>query len=1027
MATTFNTGNHILVGLGGTGGKVLRAFKMRMFEEFTPEERAKKAVALVYVDSTDEMMPQGGRPRPDFRVMGQDASFTKNEFLNIKSIEVSAILDHPQNYPQVKGIIENAEAVRRAIGSLGQAAGQKRRAGRLLFAANAQAYVNSIKDAFARCQDISGETNELYIHIFAGLAGGTGSGSIIDALVQTRKTFPKANITVYAMIPEMYLPHSGIDQGRYYQNGYAALMELNALQSGVFMPQDVTGTGPINVFSEAAKGVANGLMLYSNVNENGQTLESFSELPKTVSDFVFARIFLVNNEDEVNGDMVRGFKYENMDDFCFEYDENGKPDANGKIPIARTKKINSFGIKRVMYPELRILKHITYTVGEDILYQFKFNNWRENQGFVNEERNKDYRQEYFSAENLSNWMLDIDHLTLNKKVLPDDPDHPSFKEYWDDKAIGYAEEAKSADCPLNELQNTLQDFYALHFREVGVEPYFAGKERAIPELAKEIRHKIEKELFEKWHVGDISIVELQKVSKLLIERMTEIRKELEKESKEELDNFNAIEEDRQFNLTDWSNLGILQRMVNKGARLYAEHQTILGDLFTSKTRMVALEFAKKLAAKLALEINDMDADIGDFGKLVSDAIDETEKLITAQRKINKGLEDMRGAIIEVCEEEAMSAFERDVKVDKITMPAISLQLRNEILPEGDFISFNRLTNSISIEDIRDAFDRKLADIIRQKHSERIEADKKVLGMNILTQLRQKLTSDDEIKAFAHTIIKQSGVYLQLNPSQLQLHLRNNEGALSPTNPASYEKKTILVSIPSPEGDAGLVKFADKLEQALLAEIGLGEKVSIKVNRKSPRKDELSVLTLKYCFPMRAIDWLADYSQRYDRMINTGNPGTDAQNATLLHGEGNGKNLPSIFPVDKPQEVQEPVITIPTDPQPPVGGPQPPVAPGQPTVGPGMPPPPQQLPTINVFLSINGQQYGPYDAATCKQLVTNGQMTKQTYVWMDGMPSWQLAEQVPALSFLFAPAMPPATPGMPPMPPAAPGVPPMPGM
>lgn len=538
MATTFNTGNHILVGLGGTGGKVLRAFKMRMFEEFTPEERAKKAVALVYVDSTDEMMPQGGRPRPDFRVMGQDASFTKNEFLNIKSIEVSAILDHPQNYPQVKGIIENAEAVRRAIGSLGQAAGQKRRAGRLLFAANAQAYVNSIKDAFARCQDISGETNELYIHIFAGLAGGTGSGSIIDALVQTRKTFPKANITVYAMIPEMYLPHSGIDQGRYYQNGYAALMELNALQSGVFMPQDVTGTGPINVFSEAAKGVANGLMLYSNVNENGQTLESFSELPKTVSD---------------------------------------------------------------------------------------------------------------------------------------------------------------------------------------------------------------------------------------------------------------------------------------------------------------------------------------------------------------------------------------------------------------------------------AFDRKLADIIRQKHSERIEADKKVLGMNILTQLRQKLTSDDEIKAFAHTIIKQSGVYLQLNPSQLQLHLRNNEGALSPTNPASYEKKTILVSTPSPEGDAGLVKFADKLEQALLAEIGLGEKVSIKVNRKSPRKDELSVLTLKYCFPMRAIDWLADYSQRYDRMINTGNPGTDAQNATLLHGEGNGKNLPSIFPVDKPQEVQEPVITIPTDPQPPVGGPQPPVAPGQPTVGPGMPPPPQQLPTINVFLSINGQQ------------------------------------------------------------------------
>lgn len=61
-------GNHILVGLGGTGGKILRAFKMRMFEEFpTAELRKQQPVSLLYVDSTDEMMPQGGRARPDFR------------------------------------------------------------------------------------------------------------------------------------------------------------------------------------------------------------------------------------------------------------------------------------------------------------------------------------------------------------------------------------------------------------------------------------------------------------------------------------------------------------------------------------------------------------------------------------------------------------------------------------------------------------------------------------------------------------------------------------------------------------------------------------------------------------------------------------------------------------------------------------------------------------------------------------------------------------------------------------------------
>ena len=50
--------NHILVGLGGTGGKILRAFKMRMFEEFpNKEEREKQPVALLYVDSTRERHP----------------------------------------------------------------------------------------------------------------------------------------------------------------------------------------------------------------------------------------------------------------------------------------------------------------------------------------------------------------------------------------------------------------------------------------------------------------------------------------------------------------------------------------------------------------------------------------------------------------------------------------------------------------------------------------------------------------------------------------------------------------------------------------------------------------------------------------------------------------------------------------------------------------------------------------------------------------------------------------------------------
>ena len=1037
MATTmFSNGNHILVGLGGTGGKILRAFKMRMFEEFpTAEERSKLPVALLYVDSTDEMMPKDGRPRPDFRVMGQDASFTNNEFLNIKAVDVEHILNHIDNYPSVKGIISNVSAVKQAIGSLGQAAGQKRRAGRLLFAANAVGYVNTLRDAYGRCEHISGDSNRLYIHIFAGLCGGTGSGSIIDVVVQTRKTYPDAKISVYAMIPEMNLPKSDMDQGRYYQNGYAALNELNALQVGRWNPQDVTGIGEAHVYNDRVKGVADGLTLYSNVNENGLTINSLSELPKVVSDYVFARIFFVNEEDAVNSDIIRAYNFENMDDFALEYDETENAGSDGRIPVARTKKVNSFGIKRVIYPELRVLKHITYTVGESVLYQFKYNNFRENQGYVNEERNKDYRKEYLNKENIIKWMLDENHLTLNQKILESDADYPSFNDYWHDKAMAYAEEAKKASCPLNELDNIMAEFYDNHFREEGVIKFFEGKERVLPELAREIRHNIEKELFDKWKIGDVSIVELQKVSKLLLERMAEIRKELAGRAKEEKDNYEACDQDCKDNVTEWSQLGLLQRMVNVGARRYAEHQTLLTDYYTLKTMLVALDFAQKLAGKVFVELGKMDADISAFGQKINDAIDETERLVTAQRKVNKGLEDMKGAIIEVSEEEAMAQFEIDVKVDKIEMPNIARQLRESILPIGDFINFGRLAAELNIDDITDAFDMKLSEIVKAKHSEKAESDHKVLGLNILTQLQQKLKTEDDIKAFASKIVQQSGVYLKLNNDQIQLHLRNNEGNLSPTNPASINKKAILVSIPSPDENESLGKFADKLEAAFKNSFNQStSRTTITVNRKSPRKDELSIITLSYCFPIRAIDWMGPYKERYERFLHTGNPATDAGNAILLHSEGDGSQLPSLFVVEGAEAIaaekarqamaqQQPAASMPTSgPQMPPAGPQmPPAGPQMPPAvgGPGMPPPPQAEPEISVYLSVAGQQYGPFNRELCKQMVINKQLTPQSMVWMEGMAAWAPASQVPALQSLFAPAVPPVPQAGPQMPPTMP--------
>ena len=81
--------------------------------------------------------------------------------------------------------------------------------------------------------------------------------------------------------------------------------------------------------------------------------------------------------------------------------------------------------------------------------------------------------------------------------------------------------------------------------------------------------------------------------------------------------------------------------------------------------------------------------------------------------------------------------------------------------------------------------------------------------------------------------------------------------------------------------------------------------------------------------------------------------------------------------------------------------------------PGVPPMPGSVPQVSYMVGVNGQQVGPCNWNQLQQMVQQGQLTHQTYVWKQGMPQWQLAGEVSELLPLFqgsAPQMPPM-PGM----------------
>ena len=71
-----------------------------------------------------------------------------------------------------------------------------------------------------------------------------------------------------------------------------------------------------------------------------------------------------------------------------------------------------------------------------------------------------------------------------------------------------------------------------------------------------------------------------------------------------------------------------------------------------------------------------------------------------------------------------------------------------------------------------------------------------------------------------------------------------------------------------------------------------------------------------------------------------------------------------------------------------------------------PPPPPQ---IQYNVSVNGQTAGPFNWQQLQQMVQTGQLTKNTYVWKQGMAGWELAENVQELTSLFGAVPPPPPP------------------
>ncbi len=70
----------------------------------------------------------------------------------------------------------------------------------------------------------------------------------------------------------------------------------------------------------------------------------------------------------------------------------------------------------------------------------------------------------------------------------------------------------------------------------------------------------------------------------------------------------------------------------------------------------------------------------------------------------------------------------------------------------------------------------------------------------------------------------------------------------------------------------------------------------------------------------------------------------------------------------------------------------------PNAQPATVPPP--IPTVSYYVAINGQAQGAFSIEVLKQMQQNGQLTKETLVWKQGMANWEKAGSMADLQALF---------------------------
>jgi hypothetical protein len=545
--------NHLFIGIGGQGGRSLAELRKVMVQR---EDDVKTLQAqkirweYLSIDSSQDVWSV----RKDWIYFGKDLSLGGGEKLPLQGLGSSDSLAHLATRTDVAPWLGGAKVIEGFLdGHKIPGANQRRRFGRLLFANNVvelrQAIFNDKVDRLT-----AANANQCCFHIFASIAGGTGSGGIVDVVNIIRAKYPDSDchkgFPIFLYLYTTSNDGRAADVGYFYQNQYAALRDLNALMCNrlkvtILGGEDAVNPDPINAVA-----------LFSSLNSRNNVLSLPTQI-RVAAESCFERIYAYT-VGSFNTDSLKSLTGE---DVMGTY--KGEPSDNPE----RSYRFSSLGMRRWEVPTEQVENLLAFDLLSSALRQMRFNHWHKKDGYLAERPPLRAEVSHPYAEALLGIVTQYLLLTGSSAQI-----EKEMHAEVDDLLKG-VRRAGVADATLQALQDKVRGAYAHTFKGKGMKAYLDDMTRQREAFIQEILQSIDQSLTTWWvdASSPLALGHVPEILALFTSSLTALLDNVSEEAETTPDFVKRLEARH----NEWDKITALSRSCGKANALLKCHATDL--------------------------------------------------------------------------------------------------------------------------------------------------------------------------------------------------------------------------------------------------------------------------------------------------------------------------------------------------------------------------------------------------------------------------------------------------------------------